>query len=389
MPPYLLWLALGAFAIGTEAFMIAGLLPAIARDLAVPVPVAGQLVTAFSLSYAISSPLLAVATGGVERKRLLAGAIAAFAIGNALAGLAESYATLFAARIALALAAGLFMPAASAYAVTAVGPERRGRAIALVYSGLTISTVIGVPLGALVGEHVGWRWTFFLVALLALPALFGILAALPRRAGNAGATLGQRIAVARRPEVLAMLGQTSLALGGAFTLYTYLAPFLARAAGIEGSSLAAVLLLFGLASAGGNFMGGIVADRLNPRRYLAGLFLLLAAVFSLMSVFALSLPPAYAAAPALLGIALWGLFGWSFPAVQQSRLVALDPPLSPVILSLNASATYVGSGLGAVLGSLVVSATSPAELGFAAAALELLGFALLMRSARRAAPALA
>ncbi|HEY6225200.1 MAG TPA: MFS transporter, partial [Gemmatimonadales bacterium] len=166
-PPWqrLLWLSLGAFAIGTESFMIAGLLPRMASDLGVSVPLAGQLVTAFALAYAVGSPLIAVVTGNVERTRLLLLAIAAFATGNLLAAVARDYATLLAARILLALSAGTFMPAASAYAVSVSSDARRGQVLALIYSGMTFATVIGVPAGVLVGGHLGWRWTFGAVAL--------------------------------------------------------------------------------------------------------------------------------------------------------------------------------------------------------------------------------
>jgi predicted MFS family arabinose efflux permease len=160
----LLWLALGAFAIGTEGFMIAGLLPALARDLNVGLPAAGHLVTAFSLAYAIGAPVMAVLTAGLERRRLLAVAMAGFSIANLLAAVAPGYAGLLAARLLLALSAASFMPAASGYAAALGGPERRGRALSMVTNGLTLAIIAGVPLGVLVGEGFGWRATFVGVA---------------------------------------------------------------------------------------------------------------------------------------------------------------------------------------------------------------------------------
>lgn len=372
----LLCIALGAFAIGTEGFMLAGLLPSIATDVGVSISVAGQLVTVFSLTYALASPLLAVVTGDLDRKRLLMGSMAVFALGNVLAATAHGYGTLLAARIVLALAASTFMPAASAYAAATASPERRGRALSIIYVGLTMSTVVGVPLGILVGERYGWRSTFagvFCLAMLAVAGVWRVLA--PAPAGQT-ATLSERLAVARRPEVLGALVQTALALAGAFTVYTYLAPFLGQAAGLAGPGLALVLFLFGGAGAIGNLLGGTAADRVGLRRLLSGVFAAMAIIFALLSTAAELLPRS--AGLVVVGVLLlWGVVGWSFPSIQQTRLVAIDARLAPVTLSLNASATYLGISLGAVLGSMAVAHGGVLAIGWLAAGCELLGLALL------------
>src|ERR1700750_883176 len=167
----LLWLTLGAFAIGTEGFMIAGLLPALARDLNVGLPTAGHLVTAFSLAYAIGAPVMAVLTARLERRRLLAVSLAGFSIANLLAAMAPGYAGLLAARLLLALSAASFMPAASGYAAALGGLERRGRALSMVTNGLTLAIIAGGPPGVVVGEGRGWRATFLGVAGLAALSL--------------------------------------------------------------------------------------------------------------------------------------------------------------------------------------------------------------------------
>ena len=187
----LIWLTLGAFAIGTEGFMIAGLLPALARDLNVGLSAAGHLVTAFSLAYAIGAPVMAVLTAGLERRRLLAIAMAGFTLANLLAALAPGYAGLLAARLLLALSAASFMPAASGYAAASGGPERRGRALSMVTNGLTLAIVAGVPLGRAGGEGFGWRATFLGVAGLAALSLLGILARLPRQPPSVTAESGR------------------------------------------------------------------------------------------------------------------------------------------------------------------------------------------------------
>ena len=174
------WLAVAAFAIGTEAFVIAGLLPVIAADLQISLAATGQLVTAYALTYAIGSPILAVTFNNLDRRTVLTLALCCFIAGNLLAVVAGSFAMLLASRMLMALGAGLCMPTALAVAVAIAAPERRGRAIALVTSGMTVATVLGVPLGTWIGNHYGWRATFVLVAGLGAVALAGLLFGLPR-----------------------------------------------------------------------------------------------------------------------------------------------------------------------------------------------------------------
>ena len=174
------WLALAAFSIGTEAFVIAGLLPVIAADVHISLAATGQLVTVYALTYAIGSPILAVLFNDFDRKVTLTLALVAFIVGNLIAATADGFATLMLSRMLMALGAGLCMPTANAVAVAMATPERRGRAIALVTSGLTVATVLGVPIGTLVGSHFGWRAAFVLVAILGAIALAGLQFGLPR-----------------------------------------------------------------------------------------------------------------------------------------------------------------------------------------------------------------
>lgn len=283
----LMWLTLGAFAIGTEGFMIAGLLPALARDLNVGLPAAGHLVTAFSLAYAIGAPVMAVLTAGMERRRLLAVAMGGFALGNLLAALAPGYAGLLAARLLLALSAASFMPAASGYAAALGGPERRGRALSMVTNGLTLAIVAGVPLGVLVGQGFGWRTTFLGMAGLASLSLLRILTRLPRQAPGVTASLGERLALAKRPDMLGVLATTVLTVAGTFTVYTYLGVFLAGATGVGPQGLALVLLGFGLASAVGTRLGGSAADRWGAR-----IIVILGGCLALLAYCTLRGPPA-------------------------------------------------------------------------------------------------
>lgn len=370
----LAWPALGAFAIGTEGFMIAGLLPTLARDLDVDLPAAGHLVTAFSLAYAIGAPVMAVLSAGLERRRLLVLAMGGFALANLLAALAPSYAALLAARLLLALFAASFMPAASGYAAALGGPERRGRALSSITTGLTVAIVAGVPLGVLVGQGFGWRATFVAVAGLAALSLLGILVRLPRQQPGPAPGLGERLALAARRDMLAVLATSVLTVAATFSIYTYLAAFIAAAAGLGAQALAPVLLGFGLASALGAQLGGGAVDRWGARRaVIAG------GGIAVLAYLALSLGAALAPARAmpivLPAILLWGLASWGLMTAQQARLVALEPAQAPLGLSLNSSAIYLGSAMGAAAGALVVAEGATRQLGWVAA---LFGLAALL-----------
>jgi predicted MFS family arabinose efflux permease len=346
--------------------MIAGLLPALARDLNVGLPAAGHLITAFSLAYAIGAPVMAVLTAGLERRRLLAVAMGGFALGNLLAALAPGYAGLLAARLLLAMSAATFMPAASGYAAAVGGSERRGRALSTIATGLTLAIIAGVPLGVLVGQGFGWRATFFGVAGLATISLVGLLTRLPRQPPGVKAGLGERLALTKRPDILGVLATSVLTVAGTFTVYTYLGAFIARIAGLGPQTLAPVLLGFGLASAAGAQLSGSAADRWGGRStvIVAGALALVAYLaFSLGA----ALEPARAMPVVLPAILLWGSASWGLITAQQSRLVALAPALAPVSLSMNSSAIYLGSAMGAAAGALVIANGATERLGWVAA----------------------
>ena len=361
----LLPLVLGAFAIGAETFLISGVLPEIAADLHVTAAAAGSLVTIFAIAYAFGSPLIAVATAGVERKRLLIGAIFAFALANLVAAAAPDFFGLAAARVLLALAAGTFMPAAVAFATALFSAEHRGRAIALIYAGMTLATVVGVPAGTYLASIAGWRAPFFGVAGLAALAGVGVAAVLPRLTGLRAAGFAERLAVLRRADVLQMLTLTALALVGPFAVNTFMGVLIESALGVGGEQLALALVFFGVVSFIGSQFGGYAADRWPRERFLTLVFAVLIAGFPLMSLGPHIGGPA-GVALLFAGIGLWGLFGWAFPIVQQARLVSLDPAMAPITLSLNVSALYVGVAVGSSLGAWTIARWSVDAIGLVA-----------------------
>jgi predicted MFS family arabinose efflux permease len=385
----LYWLALGTFAIGTEGFMISPLLPGIGADLAVSIATAGQLVTVFAFAYAISSPILTALTGGADRRKLLILAMSAFALANLVAWTATGYWTLMGARILLAFAAGLYVPSANALAGALVAPERRGSALAIVNGGTTVAIAFGVPLGAVIGDRLGWRMTFAGVAILAATATAGLMAGLRPGIGTGMAAVGirERLAVARQPVVLAALLVTTLWATGAYTVYTYLAIFLTSATGIAGAQVGLVLFLWGIAAAAGLFVGGGLNDRLGHRAVIGPSLLLLALAFFSLATTAGLLSQRQALVPFLVAIAVWGVAAWAFFPAQQARLIGIAGiKLAPIALSLNASFMFIGFSLGAAVGSFTLAHGSATDLGWVGGSCEIAAL-LLMLATRQRRPA--
>jgi predicted MFS family arabinose efflux permease len=375
----LYWLALGTFAVGTEGFMIAALLPGIATDLSVSLQAAGQLVTAFALTYAVSSPLLTVLTGGFDRRKILLVSMAAFAVANIIASAASGYWFLLVARVLLAIAAGLYVPGANALAGALVPLEWRGRALAIVNGGLSLAVALGVPLGALVGAHFGWRSSFVGVAVLAAAAFSGLLFGMPRGigAGLTVATLQERLGVVRQPGALLILLVTTLWAVGTYTVYTYIAPYLTTVVGLEGPRIGYVLFLWGTAAFLGLILGGVATDKIAGHHVIAIALPLLAVALTSLSVSAWFLTRTNTLVPVLVAVFVWGLAAWSFFPAQQARLIGVSGLKgASVILSLNASFMYLGFSLGAALGSFTLTNGTVAGLGWVGGLLVLASFSL-------------
>lgn len=377
----LYWLALGTFAVGTEGHMIAAILPRISADLVVSVGTAGQLVTIFALTYALSSPILTAFMGHFDRRRLLLAAMAAFAVTNVLAAIAPTYGSLAIARVLLAISAGLYVPNANALGSALVAPEKRGRALAIVSGGLGVAVAIGVPLGSLIGDTFGWRVAFVGVAVLAAVAFVGLLNGLPADVGKGLAvmTLRERLLVVRQPGALVALVQTTLFAMGAYAAYTYVALLLSTIAGFTGTGISVALFLFGVSAFLGILIGGNLSDRIGSRRVVALTMPMLAVVFIVISMLPHWLPVSEAGGAMLALVAVWGFASWGFFPAQQARLIGIAGSRSgPIALSLNASCLYLGFSLGAAAGSTVLTFGSAPDLGWASALFVFLSFALFL-----------
>ena len=385
-PAALYWLALGTFAIGTEGFMIAALLPTVAGDLRVSVAQAGLLVSIFSLAYATSSPVLTTITGRVDRRRLLLASMLIFALLNVAASMAHTFNSIAVARVLLAFAAGIYTPNANALASSMVHADHRGRAIAIVNGGLTAAIAFGVPLGAFVGDRLGWRMTFLGVGGLSLLATAGLAHGLPRGVGASmvSASLEERLRAMKNPRVARTLAVTTLWATGTYAVYTYVAPVLGVATQLHGPQIGLTLSIWGVAAGVGLFISGSTTDRLGnrvvQRASLTGLIVALAS----LAVLANSLPPGPATVPILAAIALWGISAWAFFPAQQTRLIEIvGVPAAPAALSLNASFMYLGFSIGAALGAFSLLHVGPRNLGFVGAACELLALGLLLLNQAR------
>ncbi|MGC7102961.1 MFS transporter [Amycolatopsis lurida] len=354
-------LAMALFAVGTDGFVIAGLLPRIAADLDVGVAAAGQLVTAFALAFAVSAPVLGALTSGLDRRRALLVALAVFVVGNAATALGPDYRTVLVARVLTAVGAGMIGAAAFSAAAAIAPPERRGRALALVMGGLTLAIAFGLPAGTLIGGA-DWRLTLWAVAALGVVAAAGIAVALPPIKLPAD-TLRARLVPLREPWVFGVLAVTTLALAGTHTLYTYISQAVAAATGGSTTALTVILLAWGVGNMIGNTAAGWLADRYRPEQVVAAGLAAAAVLLAVSPLVVRELPVA-------IGWALvWGVFV-SLPVVpQQSRLVAHAPSSSAILLGLNNSAIYFGIALGGALGGLL----PPGRAGLAAAAISALG----------------
>jgi len=379
----LLVLALGTFAIGTGSFVFAGLLGDVAEDLSVSVGTAGQLITLYAIVYAVGSPVLVTLTGAVARRRLLVLSLAVFAGANVAAVVLSSFGPLLASRIVAACAAAVFTPTTAVVAASLATPEKRGRALATVTGGLTIAFAFGIPLGTLVGEYFGWRAAFVLVGVLGAVAVVGIAALLPVIENPPPVSLRDRMLAVEQPAVVAALGITAIGLGSGFVVFTYVDPLLGDLTGFGGRGISGMLLLFGLAAIAGNALGGYGADRWGYGRSMVVIFVVVALSllsFSLLTPVAGSLPAVVGAGVALV---TWSVAGWAITPFQQYRLIELAPNTQNIVLSLNASAIYLGQGVGAGIGALVLLYGSPASLGWVAALCTAAGLVVLLFGARK------
>ncbi len=376
MPIALLALTAGAFGIGTTEFVIMGLLMQVSADLHVSITAAGLLISGYALGVAVGAPILTIATRKLPRKTVLLALMAIFTLGNLACALAPSYELLMAARVVTSLAHGTFFGVGSVVATGLVAPERRASAIAIMFTGLTAATLLGVPAGAWLGLQYGWRATFWAVTLIGVLAFAVLAVFVPRVKGEARpAPLREELAVLARPQVLLGLAMTVLGYAGVFVVFTYIQPLLTQVTGLSESAVSPILLVFGGGLAVGNILGGRLADRSTMPAVL-GTLVALAAVLGAMQ-FTIGTPFAAVVFVGLLGIA-------SFATVAPMQLRVLEKASGAgqnLASSLNIAAFNLGNALGAWVGGVVIDhGPGLRALGWVAALLTLAGLAIALWS---------
>ncbi|MEU4680096.1 MFS transporter [Micromonospora sp. NPDC023737] len=383
LPAGLIALAIGAFGIGLTEFVIMGLLPEVAADFAVTEPVAGWLISGYALSVAIGGVALTAAVTRLPRKQVLLGLMVLFIVGNLLSAVAGSYSMMMVGRVVAALCHGAFFGIGAVVAAGLVAPARRAGAIAMMFAGLTIANVLGVPFGTLLGQHLGWRSTFWAITAIGVVALIGLALLVPgRTAGTADAPAGGlrgELRAFTHPQVWLSLVITVLGFGGMFGAFTYIAYTLTEVSGFASSSVPWLLVLFGVGLFAGNLLAGRAADVSLSRT----LVVVLTALTVVLAAFALT---ADSKALTIVALLLMGGFGFATVPPLQMRIMHYAQQAPTLASGANIAAFNVGNALGAWVGGLTIAAglgyTSPIWAG---AALTLGGLAVLLFSLRLAA----
>jgi DHA1 family inner membrane transport protein len=347
----LLALAISSFAIGTTEFISVGLLPLISEDLDISVTTAGLSVTLYAVGVTVGAPLLTALTSRVQRKTLLIAIMIVFILGNGLAASANSITMLLIARVISSFSHGVFMSIGSTIAAELVSEDRRASAIAMMFSGLTVATVTGVPLGTLLGQHMGWRTAFIAIAAIGVIALISNMLLVPSNLRKGNRTkLSEPFRVLKNGRLLLAFAITMLGYGGTFVVFTYLSPLLHDITGFKDSTIAGILVLYGIAIAIGNLIGGKAANR-KPLTALLVMFALQAVILLILTFTA-----PYAAA-ALVTITLMGLLAFmNVPGLQMYVVLLAErymPKSIDVVSALNISAFNAGIAIGAYIGGII------------------------------------
>ncbi|SFD84087.1 MFS transporter, DHA1 family, arabinose polymer transporter [Actinopolyspora alba] len=373
MPLALLALMISAFGIGTTEFVITGLLPQVAGDLSVSVPTAGLLISGYALGVVIGGPVVTAAGTRVPRKAMLLILMLLFIAGNVLAAVAPSYWVLMLGRIFAAVCHGAFFGIASVVAADLVAPERKARAISLVFTGLTVANVVGAPFGTFIGQSLGWRSTFWMITGIGLFSLLGIVGLVPKQPRPEDASLKRELAVFARPQVWLALGTAAMSIGALFASFSYVAPLLTEVTGFASNMLTPLLVLFGVGLVAGNLLGGRYADRAQlPTLYVClSLLLVVLVAFTFTSGYKI---------PAALTLVFLGGAGFSTVPGFMTRVIDKAEGAPTLASAAGASGANLGISLGAYFGGLTIDAgfgyTSPTWVGAAMAALGL-GFTAL------------
>ncbi|MFF2482828.1 MFS transporter [Paenibacillus sp. NPDC058071] len=375
-------LAIVSFLVGTSEFVISGILDMLASDINVSIAAAGQLITVYSLAYAIGTPILIALTAKVDRRKLMLSALALFFIGNLITVITTGYGMLLGARVILAIGTGVFMVVALTVAAKIANPGKQGGAIATVLLGFNLSLILGVPLGRIIAGAHDWKIIFTGIGLLTLIAMLVILLSIPKSEGEAPVPIREQLALLKSPRITVGLSISFFWILGYTILYTYITPFLLDVTGMSERMVSIGLFAFGLASLIGSQVGGYGADKWGIPRTMIGALLLHSGILFLLAAFAHS---SMVVLPLLM---LWSFSAWLSGPVQMGYLMGMAPQASGIILSLNNSIVQLGMAVGAVIGGVVVeglSLTAAGWIGGIGVALALIPAIISLSMSRRSA----
>lgn len=369
-------MAFGNFAAGMSALVLAGVLPELAADINVSVGQAGQLISVYTFSYAIGAPLMMFITTRHQRRLMLTFGMVMIFVGNGVAALASDYTVIFIVRMITAIGGAAFVPLAAASAISLVEPHQRGQVSAIVFTGFTLATALGLPIGAYIGLTFGWRWSLGVVAIMAGVAMILIFRLLPHDIETPPVNVGVFRKVFANRLLLVVLSVTVLQFAGQMAVFAYISPWLQAFTTLEGGGISLMLLISGVGGVVGNYAGGFMADRIGARPTQLIQLIALAIALALLPLISTSL---------FLGAVLvftWGFMGQGFIAPQLVRLVGLDPSLSSASLSLNSSFINIGVTLGSVVGGLFLEQVGVESLSWLGAAGAVLSIGIFVISLR-------
>jgi predicted MFS family arabinose efflux permease len=342
-------LCLGTFALGIDAYIMAGLLPGIASSFDVPAAVAGQTVTVFTACYAIAAPVFGTLTAGKSVRRVLGAALILFILANTLSAIATSFPILLLSRALAGVGAGLYSPTAFAAAASMVPAEQRGRALGLVVGGLALGTAVGVPSGLVVAVRFGWRSTLWLIVALGGVALAGVIFRLSETTASTPPSLRQRVSVLADRRVAATIAVSFVTSAASIGLYTFAAPLLRSTSGV--TDPLPYLWVWSLGGVAGIYLCGMLIDATGrPESMMSLVLILMLVVFTLLGTASVYQPPA------LVLFGAWGAAAWSSQGPQQHRLLSLHSDKGGIVVALQSSAHYLGSAAGAALGGIALAA---------------------------------
>jgi len=344
----LFMLAIGMFAMGTDNFVVAGILPSVAQSLNTSVSLAGQMVTVYALTFAVMAPVMAALAARWPRKLLLVSALGIFVVGNVISAVAPDLNTVLLSRALAGFGAAMFAPTALGVAAALADPQRRGQALSTVTAGLAGATALGAPIGTFIGGFGSWRTTLWFVAVLGLIAMIGVWTMLRSVPQPDRISLRARLAPLHDIRILLTLLTTLFAYGGFLMVYTYAGLVLDRVTGGDERLLAAMLLFWGVAATVGNLLSGRLVDRFESRRIINTLLCVAIINFCFLPWTSAHI------VSAAVALTIWGLCGWGLIVPQQHRLVMIAPPVAPLLLALNNTATYAGLACSGVLGGVVL-----------------------------------